>query len=53
MTLGWEGTATTNAEIGNESGSETDALSICAMKCSALTHWGNNSTTNLPFVYVA
>jgi hypothetical protein len=23
------------------------------MKCSALTHWGSNSTTNLPFVYVA
>lgn len=53
MGLSWATSAETNAEIGDDTGDEEDALSICAMKCSALTHWGNNSTTNLPFVYVA
>lgn len=41
---------------GSSDASDTGGASVCAMKCSTLTYWGfdpTSNTTNLPFTYIA
>lgn len=50
MTIAFETDATADANIG----AGTGGASVCAMKCSTLTYWGfdpTSNTTNLPFTY--
>lgn len=53
MTIAFETDATADGSIGADA-SDTGGASVCAMKCSTLTYWGfdpTSNTTNLPFTY--
>jgi hypothetical protein len=50
-TLGFMGSATADTDIGADS-TATGASSLCAKKCSALTHWLVNAS-NLPYTMEA
>jgi len=53
LTIAFETDASADSDIGDSS--DTGGASVCAMKCSTLTYWGfdpTSNTTNLPFTYL-